>query len=178
MSKPFSRNSIAAFFLSAAVAVLPAGGAFAVGKQEPIVITADSMRADRLHERVDFRGNVTLKREGMTLSSDTASVYYAGPKRGIRQIEALGNVVVRKEGSVAHAQRALYYNKEEKIVLTGDARIVEGENEIGGDRITLYLQDDRSVVEGGNVRFYQEKRDQDQEDQGAQKEKPGAGRSR
>lgn len=182
MSKQFSRSSLAAFVLALAAA-LPVGGAPAAGKQEPIVITADSMRAARLNERVDFSGNVTLKREGMTLSSDTASVYYAGQRKGIKEIEALGNVVVRKEGRIAHAQRALYYSKEDKIVLTGDARVIEGENEIGGDRITLYLQNDRSVVEGGNVLFYQEKRNQDQvnEDQvnrDAQKGRPKANRRR
>lgn len=154
---------------------MTAGPALAAEKQEPIVITADSMQAARLNDRVDFRGNVMLKREGMTLTAETAIVYYAGPKKGIREIEALGNVVVRKEGRVAFAQRALFYNREEKIVLTGDARIFEGENEIGGERITLYLQDDRSVVEGGNVLFYQEKRGQDQPPSDAPKERP-AGR--
>ena len=65
-------------------------------------------------------------------------------------------MVVRKEGRVALSNRAFYYSKEEKIVLTGDARIIENENQLGGERITLFMREDRSIVEGGQVLFYQD----------------------
>ena len=87
----------------------------------------------------------------MTLYSDPMIVFYDASSKGIREIEAIGNVVVRKEGRVALSNRASYYSKEEKIVLTGDARIIENENQLGGERITLFMRDDRSIVEGGKV---------------------------
>jgi lipopolysaccharide export system protein LptA len=126
-------------------------------KREPIVVTSARMKADKLGERVVFSGEVTLKKETMTLNSDTVTVFYDSGTRAIREIEALGNVIVRKEGRTAFANRALYYSKEEKIVLTGDARIIENDNQLGGERITLFMRDDRSIVEGGNVLFYQDK---------------------
>lgn len=103
----------------------------------------------------------------MTLSSDSMIVFYDPPGKGIKQIEALGNVIVRKEGRVAHSKRAFYYSKEEKIVLTGDARIVEKDNQLGGERITLFMRDDRSIVEGGRIMFYQD--DQKNPDAGKRK---------
>ncbi len=127
-------------------------------KREPIVVTSTSMNADKLGERVTFSGEVVLKKEAMTLNSDTITVFYDAGTRAIREIEALGNVVVRKEGRIALANRALYYSKEEKIVLTGDARIIENDSQLGGERITLFMRDDRSIVEGGNVLFYQDKK--------------------
>ncbi len=127
------------------------------GKREPIVITASRMEADKLGDKVTFKGDVTLKKEGMTLSSDSMVVFYDAPSKGIHQIDALGNVVVRKEGRVALSNKASYYSRDEKIVLTGDARIIENENQLGGERITLFMQDDRSIVEGGRVLFYQDK---------------------
>ena len=126
-------------------------------KREPIVVTSDRMKADNLGERVTFFGEVTLKKEAMTLNSDSVTVFYDPGTKAIREIEALGNVIVRKDGRIALANRALYYSKEEKIVLTGDARIIENDNQLGGERITLFIRDDRSIVEGGNVLFYQEK---------------------
>jgi len=126
-------------------------------KREPIVVTSARMKADKLGERVTFSGEVTLKKEAMTLNSDSVTVFYDAGTRAIREIEALGNVIVRKEGRTAFANRALYYSKEEKIVLTGDARIIEKDNQLGGERITLFIRDDRSIVEGGNVLFYQDK---------------------
>jgi lipopolysaccharide export system protein LptA len=114
------------------------------------------MEAEKLGEKVTFKGEVTLKKEGMTLNSDSMVVFYNTPTKGINEIEALGNVVVRKEGRIALSNRASYYSREEKIVLTGDARIIENENQLGGDRITLFMRDDRSIVEGGKVLFYQD----------------------
>jgi len=125
--------------------------------QEPIVITSNRMEAEKLGDKITFIGNVLLKKEGMTLTSDTMIVFYDTDSKDVREIDASGNVVVRKEGRVALSNRAFYYNKEEKIVLTGEARIIENENEIAGERITLFLSDDRSIVEGGKVLLYQNK---------------------
>lgn len=156
MSGRSFRNSpflLLPFLLAAAS---PEAAAPDAGKREPIVITANRMEADKLGDVVVFVGRVVLKKEGMTLNTDHLTVHYDPPARGVREIDAVGNVVVTKEGRVALAERAVYYSKEEKIVLTGDARIIENENQLGGERITLFLRDDRSIVEGGRVLIYQE----------------------
>ncbi len=157
MSRRSFRNSVLLL-----IAVFLAGATFAPDKpapkgREPVVITSRRMKADKLGDKVMFFEDVTLKKEDITLYSDQLIVFYDVSTKGIKEIEALGNVVVRREGRVALANRALYYSREEKIVLTGDARIIENENQLGGDRITLYIRSDRSVVEGGRVLFYQDK---------------------
>jgi len=129
------------------------------GSREPMVVTSDRMEADQLGSTVTFISDVTLKKETMTLTSDRLVVHYDPPSKSVREIEAVGNVVVRKEGRVALANKAVYYSREEKIVLTGEPRIIENENQLGGDRITLFMRDDRSIVEGGKVLFYQDKAD-------------------
>jgi len=139
------------------VAAMPLTGGPEKGKREPIVITSRRMQADKLGDKVTFTGDVTLKKEGMTLNSDSMVVFYDVTTKSIKDIEATGNVVVRKEGRVALANRASYDSREEKIVLTGDARIIENENQLGGEKITLFMRNDRSIVEGGKVLFYQDK---------------------
>lgn len=157
MSRLFSRNNIIITAALAGVFAIAPGGA--VGeKREPIVVTSLSMQAERLGNVVTFLGDVVLKKEEITLYSDTVVVFYDEGAKTIREIEARGNVVVRRDDRVAFANHASYYTKEEKIVLTGGARIIENENELGGDRITLFVREDRSIVEGGRVLFYQEKR--------------------
>ncbi len=158
MLKRCFRSSLLLAAALAMIAASPGNGQEPAGKREPIVITSARMEADNLGERVTFAGDVILKKEGMTLYSDSVNVIYDSGTKAIREIEALGNVVVRKEGRVAIANRALYYSSEEKIVLTGDARIIENDNQLGGDRITLYIRDDRSIIEGGKVLFYQDKK--------------------
>ncbi len=144
----------AALLLAAALPVQPPAER---GKREPIVVTASRMEATELGDTITFTGGVVLKKESMTLHADQLIVHYDLPSKGVREIDALGNVVVEKEGRVAMANKAVYYSKEEKIVLTGDARILENENRLGGERITLFLRDDRSIVEGGKVLFYQDR---------------------
>ena len=159
MSRPYFKNSL----LIMAAVILAAASSYAAepekAVQEPIVITSNRMEAEKLGDKVTFIGNVTLKKEGMTLSSDTMVVFYDAGTKDIREIDAHGNVVVRKEGRIALSNNASYYSREEKIVLTGDARIIENENQVGGEKITLFLSDDGSVVEGGKVLLYQEPAD-------------------
>ena len=157
MSRRFFRNSpllVAAIFLMAAA---PDPDVPEQAKREPIVVTSDRMEADELGNTVTFIGGVTLKKENMTLTSDHLVVYYDAVNKEVREIEAQGNVVVRQEGRVALANKAVYYSKEEKIVLTGNPRITENENQLAGERITMFMRSERSVVESGNVLFYQDK---------------------
>ncbi len=157
MSRPFCRSSLLILIALLCLGAAPERGPRSDGKREPIVITANRMEADKLGDQITFKGDVTLKKEGMTLYSDVMVVKYHSGSRGIQEIDASGNVVVRKEGRVALSRKASYYSKEEKIVLTGDARIVENDNQLGGERITLFIRDDRSIVEGGKVQFYQDR---------------------
>jgi lipopolysaccharide export system protein LptA len=162
MSKRCLKNSL---FIAASVFLLAAAPDAArpdKNSREPVVITSRQMEADKLGSKVTFTGNVVLKKEGMTLSSDQMVVFYDVGSKDIREIEAHGNVVVSKEGRVALSNNASYYNREEKIVLTGDARIIENENQLGGEKITLFMREDRSLVEGGKVLLYQDKQDKPQ----------------
>ena len=158
MSKQFFRNSL---FLIASLLVIEATSVDArSGKntQEPLVITSNRMDAEKLGDKVTFTGKVTLKKEGMTLTSDVMIVYYDVRSKDIRKVEAHGNVEVRKGGRVALSNNALYSSREETIVLTGNASITENENTLGGEKITLFMTDDRSIVEGGGkVMFYKDK---------------------
>jgi len=157
MSKPYFRNSaliVFSFFLLAAAA---RSGQPAKKNQEPVVITSNRMEAEKLGDKVTFIGNVILKKEGMTLASDRMIVFYQASTKNVREVEAHGNVKVTKEGRVALSNDASYYTGEDKVILTGNARIIENNNQLTGEKITLFVTDGRSIVEGGNVLIYQDK---------------------
>jgi len=158
MSKQFSRNSL--FFIASLLVITATSVDARSGKnlREPLAITSNRMDAEKLGDKVTFTGKVTLKKGGMTLTSDVMIVYYNVRSKDIRKVEAHGNVEVRKEGRVALSNDALYSSREETIVLTGNASIIENDNKIGGEKITLFMADDRSIVEGGGkVMFYKDK---------------------
>jgi len=158
MSKPFYRNSLVLVASLLLIAATSDNARHGKNAREPLVITSSRMDAERLGDKVTFTGDVTLKKEGMTLTSDVMVVYYDAGSKNIKKVEAHGNVVVRKEGRVAHSNKAQYSSREETIVLTGDASIIENDNKLGGEKITLFMADDRSIVEGGGkVMFYKDK---------------------
>jgi lipopolysaccharide export system protein LptA len=87
-----------------------------------------------------------------------------------------GNVrILTKDCRAGTAKRAEYYDDEQRIVLIGDARVWRDDNVVTGERITIYLAEDRSVVEGGKQErvkavFYPRSQDQP----GANSRPPGA----
>lgn len=70
--------------------------------------------------------------------------------RSINRIEATGHVKIEKENGNATCNKAVYFNDEGKIVLTGDPVAWEKGTRVSGKQITMYLAEDRSVVEGGS----------------------------
>lgn len=68
--------------------------------------------------------------------------------RTISMIEATGRVEIQKEDGRATCQKAIYYEDERKIVLTGQPVAWQKGTRVSGKRITMYLDEDRSLVEG------------------------------
>src|SRR4030042_4691481 len=121
----------------------------------PIEITADRLSADSVKNSVTFEGNVVAKQGDVTLSAEHLFAEYARGTGIIEKIIAKGNVRVNQEDKEARAARAVFYNLEQRVVLSGGADLAQGENLLKGDTVTIYLRENRSVVtggEGGRVR--------------------------
>lgn len=68
--------------------------------------------------------------------------------RSIRMVEATGHVKIEKEDGRATCQKAIYYEEQKKIVLTGEPVAWQKGTRVSGKRIIMFLEEDRSVVEG------------------------------
>lgn len=79
-----------------------------------------------------------------------AEVVPAVSNRSVSRIEATGHVKIEKENGNATCQKAVYFSDDDKIVLTGDPVAWEKGTRVSGKQITMYLAEDRSVVEGGS----------------------------
>ena len=124
---------------------------------KPIVINSTTLEADNKKKTVTFTGDVDAQMDNFAVYCHKIVVYYeeAPEKKGsgeagtkIDKIVATGDVkIVRAEGGVATGKKAVYYHLDEKLVLTGNPVVKEKNNFVEGDRITLFLKEDRSVVE-------------------------------
>ena len=70
--------------------------------------------------------------------------------RAVTQIEATGRVKIERDAGNATCRKAVYYRDEDKIVLTGDPVAWDKGTRVSGKRITMFLTEDRTVVEGGS----------------------------
>lgn len=69
-------------------------------------------------------------------------------ERSIRMVEATGRVNIKKADGQATCEKAVYYEEQKKIVLTGGPVAWQKGTRVSGKRIIMFLDEDRSVVEG------------------------------
>jgi len=120
----------------------------------PIDITSDTVEADQKTNTVTFKGNVIAKQEDTTLYAKTLTILYDPNTKKLKEIVAVGNVKVVQLDRRATGQKATFDQDKNKVVLDGEAVVREGTNVIRGERITFYVDEERSVVEpvkGGRV---------------------------
>lgn len=139
----------------------------------PTTITSNKMTVRNRENQAIFEGNVVLTRGGLVVNSEKMIVFFQGRAgdaagspgeetskksealtspsgRSLERVEAIGHVKIRQENSHATCQKAVYFSAEEKIVMTGDPVAWEKGTRVSGRQITIYLAEERSVVEGGS----------------------------
>lgn len=138
----------------------------------PTTITSKKMTVRNLENQAIFEGTVALTRGTLVVYSDKMVVFLqsqggeTGPStnpssskgsdgmpavsnRSVSRIEATGHVKIENVNSNATCEKAVYFTDEEKIILTGDPVAWEKGTRVSGKQITVYLAEERSVVEGG-----------------------------
>lgn len=126
----------------------------------PTVITSKSMNADNKNKTIVFTTDVVAVKGETTIYSDEMTVYHTEDGKEIDRIVCKGNVKIVKGARTAVSNEAVYFAKEgaEKVVLTGgEPRVWEGNNMVSGTKITLLLNEDRSIVENSRVTLYPKK---------------------
>ncbi len=119
-----------------------------------VVITADSMELQRKTNTIIYKGNVVVVRDDVEIASDVLFARYDAKGGGLRSVVAEGTVRVRRGGREMTGDKAVFDGLAETITVSGNSTVRDGNNRISGDRITIYMKEDRSVVEnsGGRVR--------------------------
>ena len=119
-------------------------------KDAPVTVDADQLENVQREGLIVFTGNVVATQDNSTQYADRMEVYLDAKGDSIVRTVSTGNVrIITKDCRTGTAQRAEYYDAEQRVLLIGNARVWREDNVVTGERITLYLAEDRSVVEGG-----------------------------
>src|SRR3989449_6062583 len=133
-------------------------------KKEPIIITSDTLEYDYKTNVVVYRGDVIAVQGETKVRSDTLTVTLAAQKNAdppdgaeqrrqrLQEVVAVGNVRIDNGTRWATGGRAVFEQGTRTLVLTENPVLHDGANEVSGDRVTVYLDENRSVVESGRRR--------------------------
>jgi len=136
-----------------------------------LTITARTMTVKNQENTAILEGNVVINKGDLTITADHVEIFF-GPNdssstnddqstptlpgsqfdtREISELHAWGNVMLQQGTRRAEAREAIYDQKDEKITLLGEPVIFEKDYQVTGTKMTFFLKDNRSIVEGSKV---------------------------
>jgi lipopolysaccharide export system protein LptA len=145
---------------------------------DSVVITSQSLVFKNQENMAVFDGKVVMIKAGFIMHADHMVAYFAGPSaadstkkptksvaaaqragpelptlgsRAVSLIEATGNVIMEQGNKKAKSKKAVYSQHDEKLVLTGEPEAWEQGYHVTGTKMTMFLKEDRSIVETSRV---------------------------
>jgi lipopolysaccharide export system protein LptA len=171
-------------------------------RKEPIHIRSRDLEFRYDDKRITYRGDVVVTQGETVLKSDTLIVTYEEPatekgatqpkpdntssekgaaqpkpqntssQQQIKEIVAEGKVDITSGDRHATAKKAVFTQATRTVVLSGNAVLQEGENRVAGEKVTVFLDEKRTVVEGGGEKPRVEMVVSQQQEGGKKEKKP------
>jgi len=116
-------------------------------QEEPIYVTSDKVEYLDRKKEGEFTGNVRAVQGKLTLTSNKLKVLFDESGQKISQIIATGSVRVTREDLIVMSENAVFFNEEQKMVLTGRPQVTTKDNKFSGEKITIFLKEDRIVID-------------------------------
>ena len=119
-------------------------------RTQPVTVDADKMERFGKEGLVVFTGNVVARQNNSVQYADRMEVYLdESGDRIVRTVSTGAVRIITRDCRTGTARRAEYYDLEQRVVLLGNARVWQEDNVVSGETITIFLSQDRSVVQGG-----------------------------
>ena len=138
-----------------------------IEKNQPIQIVSDRMDAYNEKRMVVFSGNAVATQGVRTIRAERLTLYYRDDQKAtgrstvgiggegtgnLERMEANGQVTITEGERVATGDEAVFEQDAQKITMTGNAVLREGNNIIRGDRVLVFMNENRGVVESAEGR--------------------------
>lgn len=122
-------------------------------------VTSEHMTFDSKTRIFIFEDKVRILRCAMTILCDRLQVINDASDKNIERIIATGNVRFQQGTRAATAERADYFESEQRLVLTGNPRVwdTQEHDELMGEEIVLLLQEEKALVKRARVLFHPRK---------------------
>lgn len=139
-------------------------------RNQPIQLEASRGQIDQKTGVSVYEGNVVISQGSMRLNADVATIYIK--EGGFQRMEATGRPVnlryrpaADKPEILGASQRVEYDVAGAKVIMSGNARLTQGQDVFTGDRVEYDLKSDvvraRGAGDNGRIQFTIQPRMQD-----------------
>jgi lipopolysaccharide export system protein LptA len=119
-------------------------------RNQPVTVDSDKMERFGKESLVVFTGNVVARQNGSVQYADRMEVYLDEKGDRILRTVSTGNVrIITRDCRTGTARRAEYFDLDQRVVLSGNARVWQEDNVVSGESVVIYISQDRSVVQAG-----------------------------
>ena len=125
----------------------------------PVEVEANEMEIIDADKQAIFRGKVDAVRGTDHIKSDLMTVYYADVKQAdgtsksqVSKLDATGNVTITTKKQVITGEWAKMDVLANTLVVGGKVKLVEGKSTLRGEKLTVDLNADRTLMTGGRVK--------------------------
>ncbi|MBI4041419.1 MAG: LPS export ABC transporter periplasmic protein LptC [Deltaproteobacteria bacterium] len=94
-----------------------------------------------------FVDNVVVTQRDMNIFSDRFLMAYNKKNKSIDRAEASQNVKIVQEDRVASCQKALFLNRKQKIILTGNPRVVQGGDSVSAKVVIFFTAENKILFD-------------------------------
>lgn len=122
--------------------------------KDPIEVTAKQLDFDYKQQTAIFRGDVQVVQGDIRLDSDLLTVRYSekSGKQDVEAVQADGHVRIQQGARVAKGEKAIFDQASRTLILTGNAELNDGPNQLTGDTVVVYPDQSKMEVKGENRR--------------------------
>jgi lipopolysaccharide export system protein LptA len=125
----------------------------------PVEVEANEMEIIDADKQAIFRGKVTAVRGSQNIRSDIMTVFYAEVKQPdgtsksqASKLDATGNVTITTRKQVITGEWAKMDILANTLLVGGRVKLVEGKTTLQGEKLTVDLNTERTLMSGGRVK--------------------------
>jgi lipopolysaccharide export system protein LptA len=125
----------------------------------PVEVEANEMEIIDADKQAIFRGKVDAVRGDQHIKSDIMTVFYAEVKQPdgtsksqASKLDATGNVIITTKKQTITGDWAKMDILANTLLVGGGVKLVEGKTSLRGEKLTVDLNTDRTLMTGGRVK--------------------------
>ena len=112
-------------------------------------VRSSRMKFDYEQGELAYVGSVHVAQGSIRLQADELQIRFEPQRTGaLRTIRASGNVQIQQRNETATGDEAVYDPAAATLTLTGNVRLGSGPNSLQGERVVVYIDEDRTEIQG------------------------------